>query len=219
MPKNTKIRFQITTPSLFFVTTTFRNWQPFLGSESKRDEFESLLFSLFPSHGDALLAYVIMPEHIHMIVGFRLGGVQLSSFMQALKSLSSRNLFHDEGSIWCRRFDDLVITSDKQLRIKLNYIHENPVRKDLALRPEEWRWSSAWFWMRDELHPVLTRNWNWESECFMLVDEGVHQPRVLFCAWRSLCLADAVPGGCLCLADALVRQELKYKELRVACGW
>jgi putative transposase len=151
----------ITNPSLFFVTSTIKQWRPLFENPIKRDTFESLLFSLIPSHADALMGYVIMPDHIHLLVGCANGGNQLSKFMQTLKSLSARKLFPGIGTIWERRFDDLVIHSDKQYRTKLNYLHENPVRRGLVGEPTDWRWSSARFWMTECIHPVLTKEWNW----------------------------------------------------------
>ncbi len=41
------------------------------------------------------------------------------------------------------RYDRLVIVKERIFRIKLNYIHYNPVRAGLVTKPEEWLWSSA----------------------------------------------------------------------------
>jgi putative transposase len=60
-----------------------------------------------------------------------------------------------------RLFDDLVIVTEKQFYTKLNYIHENPVRKGLVKEAVDWKWSSARFWMNDEEHPVLKKDWDW----------------------------------------------------------
>lgn len=61
------------------------------------------------------------------------------------------------------RFDDLVIVSQKQFGIKLNYIHENPVRKELVTNAVEWKWSSAKFWLFDETHETLRKIWSIEK--------------------------------------------------------
>ena len=41
------------------------------------------------------------------------------------------------------RFDDVLIHSKEQYEIKLNYIHNNPVKRGLVQRPEDWLYSSA----------------------------------------------------------------------------
>lgn len=104
-----------------------------------------------------------MPSHVHLFVGFTGGGKQLSEFMRTFKSLTSRWIFPNIGSVWMRRFDDLIINSDEQFNIKLKYMHENPLRKGLVEDIFDWKWSSAEFWHSDESHPVLTKNWDWLS--------------------------------------------------------
>ena len=155
-------RTLIEAPSLFFVTTTVREWKPVFSHE-KLDTLEQQLFALIPKYADALMGYVLMPSHVHLLVGCREGGGQLSTFMRSFKSLSARLIFPDAGSLWMHRFDDLVITTEKQFAIKLNYIHENPVRGGLVKDVIDWKWSSASFWMSNEPHSLLTKDWSWLS--------------------------------------------------------
>ena len=156
-------RTLISDANLFFVTTTVRDWNPVFSSE-KLDLLEKQLFALFPAYADALMGYVLMPSHIHILIGCRHGGEQLSWFMKTFKFLSARLIFPFSGSIWMPRFDDLVINTEKQFLIKLNYIHENPVRSGLVQEAIEWRWSSARFWQSEENHSVLKKEWNWETD-------------------------------------------------------
>jgi len=46
-------------------------------------------------------------------------------------------------ALWKPRFDCFVIVSIDTLRQKVEYIHTNPVRKGLALSPDQWPYSSA----------------------------------------------------------------------------
>ena len=154
-------RTHIEGANLFFVTTTLQDHQSLITTPKSRNDFQNLLFEFFPGYADVLMGYVIMPSHIHLLVGCFNGGQQLSRFMQSFKSLSSRKLFPEVGSVWQHRFDDLVITSEKQFQIKRNYIHENPVRKGFVSAPADWEWSSARYWILGEDHPVLTRDWHW----------------------------------------------------------
>ena len=52
---------------------------------------------------------------------------------------------------WEHRFDDLSIYSQDIYCIKLNYIHNNPIKAGLALKPEDWPYSSARFYIREEI--------------------------------------------------------------------
>ena len=121
-----------------------------------------------------LAAYVLMPSHLHALLGVR-EIEQLSRIMQAFKSLSSRRVrpllpprlrrvFDRSGRFlfWRPRFDDLIIWSEKQFRIKADYIHNNPVKAGLVARPVDYAFSSARDWLADEtgLIPV-DKKWTW----------------------------------------------------------
>ncbi len=153
-------RSQVTEASLFFVTTSLRDWKPLFSDPETAEKVEKFLFELFPSYADALFGYVIMPSHLHLMVGCCNGGGQLSEFMRTLKSLTSRRFFPQSGSVWMDRFDDLRIITEKQFLIKLTYIHNNPVRKGLVESPLHWPWSSARFWILGEKKGVLTNNYD-----------------------------------------------------------
>lgn len=153
-------RSLITTPSLFFVTSTLRNREPPFSNPDLLAKVERQLMALFPTYAGALLGYVLMPSHVHLLIGCS-SGAQLSRFKQTFKSLTARELFPGQGSVWVPRFDDLVIASEKQFWVKLNYIHENPVRKKLVPLATDWHWSSARFWMLNEPNGALTREWDW----------------------------------------------------------
>jgi putative transposase len=62
--------------------------------------------------------------------------------------------------LWEDRFDDLVIDSEETLTVKIEYIHNNPVRAGLALNPEDWKYSSARNYLRDD-HSVLPVATDW----------------------------------------------------------
>jgi putative transposase len=145
--------------NIFFVTTSLKNHQPLFSSPKTRDDIETFLFEFFPDYADKLMGYVIMPSHIHLLVGCLRGGPQLSRFVQSFKSLSARKFFFK--SVWEKRFDDLIITSAKQFQIKLNYIHDNPVRKGYVSNPVDWKWSSARFWILGQEHSLITKSWDW----------------------------------------------------------
>jgi hypothetical protein len=62
--------------------------------------------------------------------------------------------------LWKDRFDDLVIESEETLRVKIEYIHNNPVRAALVSDPEDWRYSSARNYLRDD-HSILPVATDW----------------------------------------------------------
>jgi putative transposase len=108
--------------------------------------------------------YVVMPEHIHLLVSepdadggpfkpdFGLSGnahrfskSQQCTLADALKSLKqgvARRLIGESDHFWQKRYYDFNVRNHAQFVEKLHYIHCNPVKQELCERPEDWPWSS-----------------------------------------------------------------------------
>jgi putative transposase len=90
------------------------------------------------------LAYCLMPNHFHLLLG-RVTTAELSSGMQFLNGTyaSRYNTVHERtGHVFQGRFHDELVRRDNHLLEAFRYIALNPVRAGLAPRPELWRWSS-----------------------------------------------------------------------------
>ena len=115
-----------------------------------------------------VLGYVVMPEHVHLLVS-EPQRETLSTAIQALKLGVVRSIQCSGGSIvsaprsrkigetwgtpisdttvrpytyWQARFYDFNVWTEKKRIEKLRYIHRNPVERGLVSSPEQWRWSS-----------------------------------------------------------------------------
>ena len=154
-------RSKIKKSTLFFVTTSILNHKRLFNSVEYIAKIEDILFRTAKAKDIILMGYVIMPNHIHLLVGANRGGVQLSKFMHSLKGRIRKDLFGDQ-KIWQDRFDDVVITGEKQFRIKLEYIHNNPVRAGLSDTQENWYGSSALAWRTRESE-FICFNFNWQG--------------------------------------------------------
>jgi putative transposase len=128
-----------------------------------------------------LWAWVIMPEHVHLLVAPREAGVPVGEFQGAIKVKVARQAISwleqhspawlsritvKEGQQTRRRFwqpgggHDRNIDKLKTLLKVIEYIHLNPVRCGLVEKAIDWEWSSAgWFaWIRPvliEMDPTL----------------------------------------------------------------
>jgi len=153
---------ELTGPGLVFVTTTVIDWLPVFASPRIAELVARQLAQTAGQKGVSIVGYVVMPSHVHKLIG--LHDIQsLSTFVQAFKSLTARRvreiglseygreLFRSgRFQLWKRRFDDVIITSEEQFRIKLNYVHENPVKAGLSENAVDWPFSSARSWLLDE---------------------------------------------------------------------
>jgi REP element-mobilizing transposase RayT len=149
-------------PALVYVTTTCIDWLPIFSDREAAKCIARQLGETAKAMNTAIVAYVVMPTHMHALLGFP-DVKELSNFMQTFKSLSSRsikaldfrnfkNFLHKNGmfSLWKRGFDDLIIFSEEQFWTKLTYIHENPVRAGLVEKATDWEFSSAKDWALGE---------------------------------------------------------------------
>jgi putative transposase len=139
----------------------------FLGRDQTREWFSEALEKGRAEFGYQLWAYVIMPEHVHLLVYPGDAAERISAFLQAVKEPVARKAIRylkgnapewlarvtvHEGRRVRHRFwqpgggYDRNITSIEALRAVIDYIHANPVRRGLVARAEDWEWSSArWY--------------------------------------------------------------------------
>jgi putative transposase len=92
----------------------------------------------------AVHAYVLMPNHVHLLLT-PAEGAAMSRLMQALGRCYVR-WFNDRhgrtGSLWEGRFFSSLIEADRYLLACYRYIEMNPVRAGLVASPAEYFWSS-----------------------------------------------------------------------------
>jgi putative transposase len=87
-----------------------------------------------------VFAYCVMPEHIHLLLAPGNNKVSISRIIQGFKSMTTRlyNLNGRHEKLWQRYFYDHIVRREEDLNHVALYILENPVRKGLARRWEEW---------------------------------------------------------------------------------
>jgi len=140
----------------FFVTTNLANGIPHLSAFERSLVLHDL--GIIRSKMDfLLLAYVVMPNHIHLLIYPR--GTTLTSVLRTFKARTAHSLNearHSIGPIWQSRFFDFICRRVHDFWAKVEYIHQNPVAAGLASSADEWPWSSAAVW--DAAKPGLLRS-------------------------------------------------------------
>jgi len=106
-----------------------------------------------------IIAYVVMPTHSHLVLQ-PIPRVQepsawcdyrkfhrLENILASIKKYTSReiNRIHQRTGkpIWNNENFDRIVRNQKDLDSLVDYVHGNPVRWGLALRPDDYPWSSA----------------------------------------------------------------------------
>ena len=146
-----------------FVTFSCYHRQPLLTPDPAKQIFERALERVRHTFTLRVYGYVIMPEHVHLLLSEPDRGV-LADALKSLKQGVSRRLLEDtdgapfkpsfglSGALgasedpplhfWQKRYYDFNVRNYDQFMEKLRYIHRNPVKRGLCERPEDWAWSS-----------------------------------------------------------------------------
>jgi REP-associated tyrosine transposase len=153
---------------LHFVTFSCFRRRAFLGTRRARNHFVKILDQVRTRHKFRLFGYVVMPEHVHLLIS-EPEQASPSAVLQVLKQKVSRSLRARRNSLpgqlslsfasaptetpafWQRRFYDFNVWSGKKLKEKLDYIHANPVQRRLVAHPKDWPWSSWSHYAKGEL--------------------------------------------------------------------
>ena len=114
----------------------------------KREVAEIVRDSLQKFGGERykLIAWVIMPNHIHLLLK-PLNDWTIEKIMQSFKSFtaSEANKFLDRGGkFWMREYFDRYIRDTEHFEKAFRYIENNPVKAGFCKKPEEWEFSSAY---------------------------------------------------------------------------
>ena len=128
------------TRDLHFITFSCYHRQPLLLKQNAMALFEHALEKARRRYGFFVTGYVVMPEHVHLLIS-EPENEGLASAMQSIKQSVTRNL-RTVGHFWQARYYDFNVCTAKKRIEKLRYIHRNPVKRGLVQRPEEWPWSS-----------------------------------------------------------------------------
>ena len=113
-----------------------------------RDEFAAIVKDcLLHFHGQryTMEAWVLMPNHVHCIVGLY-EGYTLGKIIGGIKGFSGgriNKLLEREGTVWQRDCFSTPIRSAAHLAAARDYIHNNPVAAGLCANARDWKWSSA----------------------------------------------------------------------------
>jgi putative transposase len=137
MPHGLK-RFQESAQSHFVTFTCYHRRRRF-DSPAVYDLFVQVLEEMRCRFGLRVYGYVVMPEHVHLLLSEPQRGL-LADAMHYLKLSFAKRL--GAGVFWQKRYYDRNVRDEREFVEKLRYLHRNPVKAGLCNLPEDWRWSS-----------------------------------------------------------------------------
>jgi putative transposase len=149
---------------------------PFLEADRTRQWLADAVNAACEKHRFRLWAYVMMPEHAHLLVWPQETDYDIARFRSAVKEPVGRKAIKymkDHSPSWLAKVTrqrrgrterlfwqpgggyDRNIHNPKTIRPVIDYIHLNPVRRGLFKMPEDWAWSSARWYREGEAGPCV----------------------------------------------------------------
>ncbi len=168
-------RYQAKQPdTAYFVTSTVVEWLPVFTTATRCDILVEALTYCREHKALRITAWVILDNHFHAI----LSAPDLPRVMADLKRHTARRIIEhlqaergewlltllrthraphkteSQYQFWQEGFHPQAIIHDKMMEQKRDYLHQNPVKRGLVAKPEDWRYSSAHEW-DDKAVPLL----------------------------------------------------------------
>ena len=153
---------------LHFLTFSCYRRLPLLATVRARQLLVRELTRVRAEYGFLLIGYVVMPEHVHLLISEPCKGTP-STVLQMLKQrVSGKMRKKPKGEsekqlrlafaepveslrcFWQARFYDFNVYTTRKKREKLAYMHRNPVTRGLVKHPKDWLWSSWCFYAKNE---------------------------------------------------------------------
>jgi REP element-mobilizing transposase RayT len=156
---------------IFFITAICHNWLPLIEQTNSYDAVYKW-FDNLKSKGHYIVGYIIMPNHIHALIGFQNTGKRINTIIgngkrfmayeiiDRLEKQNEEELLNrlqlavetkdrqrnKQHEVWDNSFDWKDCRGEDFIKQKLDYIHKNPCRGkwSLANSPEEYPHSSAY---------------------------------------------------------------------------
>ncbi|PZF71812.1 REP-associated tyrosine transposase [Taibaiella soli] len=167
-----------------FITTTVIHWIDALSRPLYKDIILDSLSFCQQKKGLQLHAWVIMNNHVHLIISAREGS-QIADIVRDFKKFTSRKLIdailnnaqesrrnwmmrmfrsagtsnssNEQFQFWEQNFHPIELDTEEKFRQRMNYLHENPVKAGFVWEAQQYKYSSAtdYYERRPGLLPLI----------------------------------------------------------------
>ncbi|HKV39682.1 MAG TPA: transposase [Blastocatellia bacterium] len=165
--------------ALHFVTSAVAHRRPIFTRDKSCQTLIDVLSELRPEWPFRLIAYVLMPDHFHLIVNPRDGRIrELTAKLKGVASRRIISLYPEDAfevradetgrqirELWQQSFKDIPLWSDWMIWQKINYIHANPLKARMVSSAADYRWSSfRSFYLADHNPIQVDKDWWWPDD-------------------------------------------------------
>ncbi len=136
----------VTRQPIIFLTAVAFGRRPILACGSAHIVLREIWTKSDLMDGWSVGRYVIMPDHVHLFARAAQDAKPLAKWVQTWKSLSSRKLINElnvTAPVWQKDYFDRFLRSSESYADNWDYVLENPVRKNLVCRGDDWPWQGV----------------------------------------------------------------------------
>ena len=159
-PPHSPPRFVWAASHYLFTAACFEH-KPLMGAPARRQTLLDGLFEHFVGAGHRIDAWVILPNHYHLLVQL----AARDSVSEIFRRVHGRLAFQWNGEdgvrgrkVWCS-FSDRAIRSERHYYATVNYIHFNAVKHGYVASPYDWQPSSVGWYKENYGRELLRELW------------------------------------------------------------
>ena len=132
---------------VYFITTCCASRTPIFASPTLARLLCRQLYQEDRSPLLGILAYVVMPDHLHVLLEL-IGREDLSTVVGQLKGRAAaaiNSARHCHGAVWQKGFHDHALRTDESVARSASYLIQNPVRAGLVTAADDYAyWDTIW---------------------------------------------------------------------------
>lgn len=151
--------------SYYFITTITSDRNPIFSVPMNCELLITILTYYKFKNDYNISSFVIMPDHVHIIIQPILEDT-ISDIMKNIKGSFSRfynKINNSSGSVFQKGYYDTIIRDEKQLYEIMEYIHNNPVKKEIVTSAREYKYSSYNYYHSENNRFELLLKQLWEE--------------------------------------------------------
>ncbi|MEA1970111.1 MAG: transposase [Thermodesulfobacteriota bacterium] len=130
---------------VYHVLTRGNNKHDIFKNEEDFKKYIDILWKYKTRYKYKLYHYVLMTNHVHLVIETMEDGGELSQIMKGINlsyALHYKKKYSHTGHFWQDRFKSIIIAKDEYLLACGSYVELNPVRAGMVKDPKDYPWSS-----------------------------------------------------------------------------
>lgn len=141
MPRRARKKSQT---GIYHVIVRGVNQQNIFHDNQDRQHFLETLLGVTLEDNSKVLGYCLMDNHVHLLIKEGSSGISHTMKRLNIRYAQWYNWKHDHtGHVFQDRFKSECVEDDKYLVTVIRYIHQNPVKAGLVIKPDDYCWSSC----------------------------------------------------------------------------